>query len=128
MTSRSWDACSQSVTARSGSAGWRDLDDSLRAWLTTAFHWPRYTGKHHDIERLAVPAPAFYRLATDQVVVLRNAQGLTGIRKTLEVDLEAFVRARNPDAIGVVLDSDDEPAALQFERLKRLLGDLGLTA
>ena len=79
-----------------------DLDDSLRAWVSAAFKWPRFTGKHHDIERLAVPAPAFYRLATNEVVALRNAQGLAGISKTLEVDLEAFRRDKSlPVAIGL---------------------------
>ncbi|HEU4732208.1 MAG TPA: DUF3226 domain-containing protein [Kofleriaceae bacterium] len=104
-----------------------DLDDSLRAWLTTAFKWPRFTGRHHDIERLAVPAPVFYRLATGQVVALRSAQGLTEIGRTLEIDLEAFVRAwSSPDAIGVVLDSDDEPGERRFARLNATLGTLAL--
>ena len=40
-----------------------DLDEALRGWLGT-FKWPSLTGKHHDIARMAVPAPAFYRLAT----------------------------------------------------------------
>jgi hypothetical protein len=76
-----------------------DLDDALRGWVGTSFKWPRFTGRHHDIERLAVPAPVFYRLPTSAVVALRNAQGLTEIRKTLEIDLEAFLRIqRSPDA------------------------------
>jgi hypothetical protein len=50
-----------------------DLDDSHRGWVETSFKWPRFTGKHHDIERLAVPAPVFYRLPTSAVVALRNA-------------------------------------------------------
>ncbi len=106
-----------------------DLDDSLREWVSTAFKWPRFTGKHHDIERLAVPAPVFYRLATGVVVALRNAQGLTEIGKTLEVDLEAFARAQNgPGVIGVVLDSDDEPADRRFAKLKATLEGVHLHA
>jgi len=104
-----------------------DLDDSLRGWVSSAFKWPRFTGKHHDIERLAVPAPAFYRLATSHVVALRNAQGLNEIGKTLEIDIEAFSRTqRGPDVIGVVLDSDDEPADQRFGRLKATIKGLKL--
>lgn len=107
-----------------------DLDDSLRAWITGKFKWPRFTGKHHDIERLAVPAPAFYRLATGKVVALRNAQGLGEISRTLDVDLESFrdANAPKPEAIGVVLDSDDEPADRRFERVKEALDRSNLTA
>ena len=75
-----------------------ELDDALRGWLG-GFKWPNKSGARHDIARLAVPAPAFYRLATSEVVALRNAQGLTEIGKTLEIDLEAFRRAQNgPEA------------------------------
>lgn len=98
------------------------LEESLRGWVGTAFKWPRFTGKHHDIERLAVPAPAFYRLDTSDVVVVRNAQGLNEIAKTLDIDLEAFRRLPNgPKAIGVVLDCDDEPVAQRFGKLKLAL-------
>lgn len=104
------------------------LDDSLRDWVSSAFKWPRFTGKHHDIERLAVPAPCFYLLATNQVVALRNAQGITEIGKTLEIDIEAFTRTENrPDAIGVVLDSDDDPADDRFARLKAIFEGVKLT-
>ena len=103
-----------------------ELDDSLREWLA-GFKWPNKTGAHHDIARLAVPAPAFYRLATGDVVALRNAQGLTEIGKTLEIDIEAFARAQiGPEAIGVVLDSDDEPADQRFRKLKITLENVKL--
>lgn len=105
-----------------------DLDDALRGWLG-GFKWPNRSGAHYDISRLAVPAPAFYRLATNEVVALRNAQGLTEIGKTLEIDLEAFSRAQNgPEAIGVVLDSDDEPAEQRFAKLKTALEAVKLPA
>ncbi len=97
-----------------------DLDDVLRGWLGTSFKWPRFTGKHHDIEKLAVPAPAFYRLASGTVVAIRNAQGLSEIGKTLIIDQEAFARIDpeiRPDAIGIVLDSDDAPADRRFGEL-----------
>jgi hypothetical protein len=106
-----------------------DLDEPLRNWVTEAFKWPRYTGKHHDIERLAVPAPMFYRLDTSEIVALRNAQGIGEIGKTLVVDLEAFSRARNtPRSIGVVLDSDDEDPDRRFAKLKSTLEDVKLVA
>lgn len=105
-----------------------DLDDGLRGWLG-GFKWPSRSGAHHDIARLAVPAPAFYRLATNEVVALRNAQGLTEIGKTLEIDIEAFSRAQTgPEAIGVVLDSDDEPAEQRFAKLKTSLEAVKLQA
>jgi hypothetical protein len=106
-----------------------DLDESLRGWLGSAFKWPRFDGKHHDIERLAVPAPVFYRLPTAQVVALRNAQGISAIGKTLEVDLEAFTRAAiAPNTFGVVLDSDDEPADRRFGEMKMTIETLKLVA
>lgn len=106
-----------------------DLGDSLGAWVTAAFKWPRRSGAHHDIERLSVPAPVFYRLATDEIVVLRNAQGLDAIGKTLEVDLEAFGRAKDPPrSIGVVLDSDDEAADKRFGKLTKTLAGVELVA
>jgi len=95
-----------------------ELSEPLRAWLA-GFKWPNKSGAHHDIGRLAVPAPVFYRVASNAVVALRNAQGLNEIGKTLEIDLEAFSRAQSgPEAIGVVLDSDDQPADQRFEALK----------
>jgi hypothetical protein len=105
-----------------------DLDDSLRGWVEAAFKWPRFTGKHHDIERLAVPAPVFYSLPAGELVALRNAQGITEISKTLTVDLEAFTRiASGPESIGVVLDSDDEPAQQRFDKLTKILEKVKLT-
>jgi hypothetical protein len=106
-----------------------DLDDSLRGWVETSFKWPRFTGKHHDIERLAVPAPVFYRLPAGALVALRNAQGISEIGKTLAADLEAFTRSPSgPESIGVVLDSDDEPADQRFEKLKATLESVKLAA
>jgi hypothetical protein len=105
-----------------------DLDDDLRSWLDT-FRWPNKVGKHHDIERLAVPAPVFYRLTTNMVVAIRNAQGLPEIGRTLEVDFEVFSRARNgPEAVGIVLDSDDEPAEQRFKKLLTALRSVKLPA
>ncbi len=105
----------------------QDLDEALQGWLGNAFKWPTFTGKHHDIARMAVPAPAFYRLATGGVVALRNAQGITEIGKILSVDSEAFVRAEiRPRAIGIVLDSDDEAEDQRFGKMKQTLDGLGL--
>jgi hypothetical protein len=105
-----------------------DLDDTLRGWLG-GFKWPNKSGPHHDIARLAVPAPVLYRLDTTDVVALRNAQGLTEIGKTLQIDFEAFSRAHyGPAAIGVVLDSDDEPADQRFTKLTASLQAVTLPA
>jgi hypothetical protein len=102
-----------------------ELDDSLREWLASAFRWPRFTGKHHDISRLSVPAPVIFRVGRrPQFVILRSAEGLTEIERTLIRDSEAFGRLSVPivpAAIGVVLDSDDEPAEQRFAKLKTSL-------
>lgn len=103
-----------------------DLDEPMRAWLQR-FKWPNPRGTHHDIARLAVPAPVFYRLPSKAVVAFRNAGGITEIEKTLTVDLEAFRRDENtPNVIGVVLDSDNEPSDAAFLKLKVMLEGLGL--
>lgn len=103
-----------------------ELDDELRGWVTSAFKWPRFTGKHHDIERLAVPAPVFYKLA-DHVVAIRNAQGINEIGKTLTVDFEAFSRgSTTPEAVAIILDSDEMPAEARFAESKRHLASVGL--
>ncbi|MBK6808170.1 MAG: hypothetical protein IPG81_04565 [Sandaracinaceae bacterium] len=105
-----------------------ELDDALRVWLG-GFKWPSKSGIQHDIARLAVPAPIFFRLASGEVVALRNAQGLTDIGRTLEIDLEAFSRAQHgPEAIGIVLDSDDEPAPARFAKLMTSLQAMQLPA
>jgi hypothetical protein len=71
----------------------------------------------------------FYRLATNEIVVLRNAQGISEIGKTLYVDLEAFGRAQEvPRSIGVVLDSDDEDGDQRFGKLKATLESVQLVA
>lgn len=104
-----------------------DLDDSHKQWLS-AFKWPMKNKAHHDISRLSVPAPVFFRLATNDVIALRNAQGISGIGDTLEIDLESFARNLNgPRAIGVVLDMDDQPAAQRFEMLASALHRVNLT-
>ncbi len=104
-----------------------ELDEALRGWLANAFKWPRFTGKHHDIARMAVPAPVFYRGAGGGVVALRNAQGITEIGNVLSVDKEAFARAEiRPGTIGVVLDSDDEAEEQRFGKMKQILERLDL--
>lgn len=106
-----------------------DLDGWLSTWVTEAFKWPRRSVTHHDIERLSVPAPVFYRLTTNEIVVLRNAQGISKIGKTLYVDLEAFGRTQEvPRSIGVVLDSDDEDDDKRFGELKATLEGVQLVA
>lgn len=106
-----------------------DLDDALRGWVKSSFAWPKFIGKHHDIERLAVPAPVFYRLPAGMLVALRNAQGISEIGTTLSIDFEAFTRVScSPGAVGVVLDSDDEPVNRRFEKVKATLESVNLVA
>lgn len=98
-----------------------ELDPAPRAWMG-AFKWPMPRGARTPIDRLAVPAPVFYRLQAGTLVALRNAQGLTEIGRTLEIDLEAFTRTPGgPDAIGIVLDNDDAPADERFRKLEKTL-------
>jgi hypothetical protein len=91
-----------------------DLDEPRQVWLSS-FKWPARAGATTPIRRLSVPAPVFYRVPAGPLLAFRNAQGISGIKKTLEVDLEAFGRdANGPSAIGVVLDNDDKAAAVRF--------------
>lgn len=91
-----------------------ELPGPFQQWLGS-FKWPRKTKAHHDIERLAVPAPEFHLLGSKHIVVLRNAQGISEIYNTLAVDGEAFARlSLRPEALGIFLDSDAEPPAVRF--------------
>lgn len=105
-----------------------ERDALCRSWLGS-FKWPLPPGRHGtDIERLAVPAPVFYRLRDEGVVALRSAQGITNIVATLERDLESFERNQGrPETIAIVLDSDDEPAERRFDKLGAKIRALDLT-
>jgi hypothetical protein len=105
-----------------------ELDDAHRSWIGE-FKWPSFHRGKTQIDRLAVPAPVFYRLPEGTVIAVRNAQGISEIGKTLTVDVEAFARiAINPDAIGIVLDSDDEPVEQRFRKVKATLEGASLAA
>lgn len=103
------------------------LDPPHRPWLGS-FSWPHtLPGRSAQIHRLSVPAPVFYRLGDGRSVVLRNAEGIDKIAATLERDQESFVRIDiQPDAIGIVLDSDDEPPAQRFVKVSALLREAKL--
>jgi hypothetical protein len=103
-----------------------ELDDTMRVWMGS-FKWPLLHAGKTLIRRLAVPAPAFFRLPAGELVCLRNAQGITELGKTLSLDLEAFARTSiAPGAIGIVLDSDDEPQVARYAKLKKHLVSQGL--
>ncbi|MEI7673621.1 MAG: DUF3226 domain-containing protein [Deltaproteobacteria bacterium] len=86
-----------------------DLPTQAQNWLDT-FKWPI----NDNIARRAVPAPAFVKSDTF-IVGLRNAQGLTNIKRTVNADMEAFLRMKwQPTAMGVILDADTEPPANRF--------------
>lgn len=91
------------------------LDEARRIWMGS-FKWPLTGGDKTMIKRLAVPAPVFYELAAGTLIALRNAEGLSKMRDMLERDLESFDRDDNgPNTIGVILDSDKEPAEQRFQ-------------
>jgi hypothetical protein len=98
-----------------------ELDDATRIWMSS-FKWPIPKGGKTPIRRLTVPAPAFFRLPAGNLVGLRNAQGITDLGKTLSLDLEAFTRTSIAlDAVGIMLDSDDEPQANRYTKMKAQL-------
>lgn len=94
------------------------LDAPCRTWMGS-FRWPLPPGKRGtDIDRLSVPAPVFYRLHDGGLIALRNAQGISNIVNTVELDLEAFARNEQAlETVALVLDSDDEPAEKRFQTL-----------
>jgi hypothetical protein len=101
-----------------------ELPEPFQRWLAS-FTWPRKTRTHHDIERLAVPAPEFHQLASKKIVILRNAQGISEIYKTLSLDREAFDRLQlQPEAHGIFLDSDAEPPDARFAQVSTKLREL----
>ncbi|GEM_PF-2593787 len=104
------------------------LGEAQQAWMRS-FKWPSIIGKETRIFPLSVAAPVFYQLPTGIWVALRNAEGLTKIKTTLERDLEAFSRrAGGPDTLGIVLDSDDEEASARFQSLAKVLVQVKLSA
>jgi hypothetical protein len=81
------------------------------------FKWPH----EGDISRFAVPAPIFLE-AANQIVVIRNAEGIARIRKVIESDGEVFFRIGwNPSAVGVLLDSDDQIPEARFDEFASLM-------
>lgn len=104
------------------------LSELCKDWIGS-FTWPLRGPKYVEIDRLSVPAPVFYGLPTGGLVALRNAQGISNICNTLERDLEFFDRRQGgPEAIALVLDSDDEPAEQRFQDLTAKLVRVNLTA
>ena len=103
-----------------------DLGADHAAWMSS-FKWPIKSALGTDIERFSVPAPTFYRVAPDITVVLRSAGSIEKIYNTLEVDVESFVRgASGPATVGILLDSDDEPAETRLGKLRTSLAALAL--
>jgi hypothetical protein len=95
-----------------------DLDEATQRWMAS-FKWPFSQSGKTSIARLSVPAPEFLRLPTGEMVGLRNANGITELGRTLSVDLESFARKTIAiDAVGIVLDSDDQPPAARYEEMK----------
>lgn len=100
-----------------------DVDEPRKAWFQACSRWP-VGGK---IDRLAVPAPILLRGPGDLLVGLRNAEGLSKVAATIQDDLDLLTRAGpGPEAVGVVLDSDDEPPDVRHGRLLERLAEIGL--
>ncbi len=79
-------------------------------WLDQ-FKWPH----RGDISRHSVPAPVFFLRDDGLLVAIRNAQGLTRIGETIEVDGEAFSLIEwMPGALGVFIDADNKKPDDQF--------------
>lgn len=91
------------------------LDEPRQRWID-GFKWP----VGDNIDRLAVPAPKFVHIRKgDTLVGLRNAQGIDRFRFTLEDDLEVLYKHNAiPEAIGLFLDSDQEPQGVRFSKLR----------
>lgn len=92
-----------------------ELDEQRQRWVD-GFKWP--VGER--IDRLAVPAPKFVRIAaSDTLIGLRNAEGIDRLKATLEDDLEVLYKHEAlPDRIGLFLDSDEEPQDQRFQKLR----------
>lgn len=85
------------------------LPREAKEWLDR-FKWPS-GGK---IDRFAVPAPVFME-GGGALVALRNAQGLTRMNETLNRDDAAFeLMGWKPDALGVLLDADNNAPDERF--------------
>ena len=92
-----------------------DLPREADLWLQS-FRWP----VEENISRLTVPAPIFMQ-AQDRVVAIRNAEGLTRIGETLDLDDEALIRVGwQPDAFGLLLDADEHPSSAFDQATKSL--------
>lgn len=90
-----------------------DLDDVYRRWIEESCKWP-HQGK---IDRSSVPAPEFY-VGPGMAVALANAEGLDSICEKLQGALEHFAKTgASLDAIGVVLDADDEDPAVRRQKM-----------
>lgn len=100
------------------------LDDAWRRWVDR-FAWP------HDrrIDRLSVPAPVFYvRPEAEHFVALVNAGGITRIASAIDVGLQGFLLDGTAlDALGVVLDSDEQTPDERFQQMATKLEQLELT-
>lgn len=101
------------------------LDVPRQRWID-GFKWPL----GEDINRLSVPAPKFVHVAaSDTLIGLRNAEGIDRLKDTLEDDLDTLDRHDGlPDAIGVFLDSDKEPQATRYTKLRSKLQQVSVGA
>ncbi len=95
-----------------------DLPEKAALWLSS-FKWPA----GENITRRAVPAPAFLQFERkNRFMGIRNAEGLSNIKKTVTADMTAFSRMQwKPEIFAIILDSDDIPPAKRFTDFISLL-------
>jgi hypothetical protein len=105
------------------------IDEGWQLWLDT-FKWPsqRKKDKKTVIDRLSVPAPIFFvRREPEHVVAIANAGGVESLLETLDLHVTGFQKdGTMPQALGVVLDSDDHTPEVRFEKVAQALGEMSL--
>jgi hypothetical protein len=105
-----------------------ELAPDWQVWINT-FTWPYVEGRtdgRTPVDRGAVPIPLFWKRG-DVYVAIVNATGVTNLAPIIERDLEAFdIRRVALEAVGIVLDADDEKPLPQFDSMASELRRLGL--
>ncbi|ACL06558.1 hypothetical protein Dalk_4882 [Desulfatibacillum aliphaticivorans] len=97
-----------------------NLPEPAQNWLNQ-FKWP----VDDNIERKAVPAPAILHCDA-KLIAIRNAQGLSKVRETLEADMEAFLRLKwKPDSLAIILDADDKTPKERFAEFAPMIREAG---
>jgi hypothetical protein len=104
------------------------LDPGWQKFLSS-FKWPatpHKEGGKTDIARLSVPAPVFFGKEGISVAI-SNAQGIEKLVQRADADLFALNRDHTTiDAVGFLLDSDQDDPIQRFDELAPKVADIGL--